>query len=120
MKTYNIYVNDYTQDIKLVPEGFSFTAFFAGIFWSCYHRLFLLTIIVLVIYFGLSKAMQLQYISLDGCLVWQLLLQIIMGCYGADLIQYHLKKNNYYLKNIIIAADSQAAMQRHFTELQST
>ncbi len=82
-------------DLMLVREGFHFSALFFGIFWLCYHRIWLALLVQIVVSALLFFCFSSGYISHPQLLVMNVTLLMIYAFNADRLLEYSFKKRGY-------------------------
>jgi hypothetical protein len=105
MQVYSIYVKknnnfDLNDDIEIIDQKFSFFAAFLPIFWCIYHRLWKLAIILAIAFFFISSYLD----PLES-----IILGIYFGFVSANLKEYFLERQGYFLGDIIVSYSNDLA-----------
>jgi len=102
MKIYIVYRKKSMQDeIAVIKSGFSLYAMFFGLFWALYHKMWSLSIVILLfnIIAGMINSDSIfgvnQVITIFG--------GIMMGVFAQDLREYFIQKKGYAIQDIICA-----------------
>jgi len=97
MKTYNILIKQGSskkiEDVAVIKEGFSITAFLFGVFWFLYHRMFKEVLILIVVVFLIQ---QFTKISSDFDKVAIEMVLAIVIAFNANFWLANKYKNNDY------------------------
>ncbi|MCI5050115.1 MAG: DUF2628 domain-containing protein [Rickettsiales bacterium] len=118
LKLYTVHVrpndDDGGDDIRFVPEGFSFLAFFLNGFWAIYHRLWAMLAIFVVV--NAAIGLGVQYLGLNpiSLIIMQLGLQLWMGFEGYDFLRKRLRKDGFITSAIVSGETKARAEQRFF------
>ncbi|HJD61450.1 MAG TPA: DUF2628 domain-containing protein [Rickettsia endosymbiont of Columbicola hoogstraali] len=112
MNIYAIYINpaQKNNNFTVIKESFSWTAAFLSVFWALYHKMWLPVIIAVALNI---VAMAINIYELT--LALKLMIMLIFGFFAADIRENHLKRNNYTLKDIVVAS-SQVEAELKFLE----
>ncbi|MFN4283612.1 MAG: DUF2628 domain-containing protein [Alphaproteobacteria bacterium] len=98
---------------ELVKEGFSWPAFFLGIAWALYHRLWLAAAALVAISAVLGVAFeQFQFGRAGSGLVF-LALATLTGLMGNDWRRAALRRRGYGEDGVVTAADAETALRRY-------
>jgi len=98
---------------ELVKEGFSWPAFFFGIVWALYHRLWLVAALLLLLTVGLGVAfeeLRLNQISIS--LVF-FAIAVLVGMFGNDWKRDALHRRGYRADGVVTAANLETALRRY-------
>lgn len=116
MKIYTVY--NYknskfsSEQSILINEGFSFNAFIFTGFWSLYHRLWLFTLLIILINIGIGLLISKNLIAINYSYLISFIINLIIGFYATDIHRYILIKKGYYLSDIIGARNLEEAQFR--------
>ncbi len=97
----------------LVKEGFNIFAFLFGAFWSLYHRLWLVSFMVLLFNGVLIYAGREQWLTEPSLAAIQMGFQMLMGLQGNDWREAKLRKKGYMLADVALAESTLRAEQRY-------
>lgn len=104
MKNFSIYKKS-SNLIEVVKRGWSFPAFFFGIIWCFYKKLYSIGIMIFIF----SILINYLYINHNQFHIISYILNVctagFLGTSGNKLIEYQLENNGYILKEIITAKD---------------
>lgn len=118
MKTYVVYTPagdpKGLEKAEFVEEGFSWIAFIFALFWALYHRMWWLTLAIMVAAGVLTTLNQAGLLSLAGLGVLRLGGTFLIGLCAPDLRGWSLKRRGYVLADIVTGHDLVAAQQRFF------
>ncbi|WP_386689179.1 DUF2628 domain-containing protein [Lonepinella sp. MS14437] len=123
MKQFKIYENEYTKEICLIPQGFTWLGFFFPFIWSLLKKHYLLAISVLGISFigGLIVEYLLvnitysQELGLFGFLLVNLGVSIFVGMNGNNLLEKLYANKGYSLKETVLAANQAHAIATYIS-----
>jgi uncharacterized membrane protein len=112
MNIYAIYINpaQKNNNFIVIKESFSWTAALLSVFWALYHKMWLPVIIAVTINL---IAMAINISELTRAL--KLIVMLIFGFFAADIRENHLKRNDFTLKDIVVAG-SQVEAELKFLE----
>lgn len=98
---------DYPKAVFL-REGFSWGAFFFGIFWLLWRQLWITAVLWLVVW-GLLLGLAAPYLSDDSLLLILLTLQFLLGLEGRALIRHKLARQHYQFLDVVSAKELETA-----------
>jgi hypothetical protein len=98
---------------ELVKEGFSWPAFFLGIFWALYHRLWLVAVALLVVCAGLSVAFEELHLDQVGISLTFFAISVLVGLFGNDWRRAGLRRRGYGEDGVVTAANLETALRRY-------
>lgn len=120
-KLYTIHENPEMEDasdrVEFVREGFSLTGFVFSIFWLLYHRLWLPALAYLVLLGALAYVAETQMLAEEAVTVVQLMLQLLLGTVAFDLKRWALGRRGYRMAGVVAAGNSTQAGQRYYDVL---
>lgn len=103
----------------LVKDGFSWPAFFFGPLWALANRLWVVSVLVIVVLIAIGMLTR----ALEGgeaLQAWLLLgFAVLLGFHGNDLRQWSLERAGYELTAIVGGADITDAERRLFASMGS-
>ncbi len=114
LNSYLIFLKKPTDQIEIVPEGFSFYAMMFSILWMIYHRM--TYVILAVITLSLIKNIIFAYIdlpSLNSAL--SLIVSLGYGLFATDLRSFELQRCGYQLEKIILAYSPDEAKLKYLS-----
>ncbi len=118
MKIYTVHVkpNVSLADTKpvFVKEGFNFFAFFLTLFWSLYHRLWLVTLFIIAYNLLIVLVMRWHLLGFNGATALQLGFQFLLGAHANDWLRAALAKRGYIMADVTAADSRLRAEQRYF------
>lgn len=97
--------------VALVPEGFSWAAFFLSVIWLLWHRLWLAALLFAVLGFALAALLPM---ALAGPA--QLALGFLLGAHAHDLRRRALARRGLAELGVVAARDQDAALARLLAE----
>ncbi len=97
-----------------IAEGFNFWAFFFGVLWSLYQRLWILAFILLCINVALSGMAEYFGFSPFSIYVLQVGIQLMVGFQGNDARRIMLTKKGYIVADMVAAHTLLHAEQRFY------
>lgn len=111
MNSYYIMLKEGEKPL-VIKDGFNWLCFFFGVFWSVYRGVWLLAgvfafLLIMSLYAVSSEILHATHVE-----IFRFGAAAILSFYANDLLKYQLKKNGYYLADIIIADDGESALQR--------
>jgi len=111
MNIYAIYINpeQKNNNFVVIEESFSWTAAILSVFWALYYKMWLPVVIAIIINIFATT------ISHELALILKLIVMLIFGFFAADIRENYLKRNNYELKDIVVA-NSQIEAELRFLE----
>ncbi len=112
MKSYSIFIkkNDKSEsidDVILLKEGFNFYAFFFNIFWFLYNKLWICSLIYIILISLLT-----YFFSYFVILSINLLILIFVGLEANNFLIKKFQKNNYYFVGYSTGNDEKEAKLR--------
>lgn len=106
MKIYNVFAkpkNKTLDALKIVPEGFNFSAFFFNVLWLLYYQLWDFFIVINLILLCIINLAEYEVISPNFLPVVTLTIAVLLGAFGNDIASKELKKKGYKLAEVIAA-----------------
>jgi hypothetical protein len=105
--------------LVLVPEAFSWAAFFFTFFWALWHRLWLGALLILVL--GLALGVAMDALALGGPTGLAILLgfHLLIGLEANDWRRRSLERRGHVLVGVVAAENEDLAEQR-FHDHRST
>ena len=97
----------------LVREGFNIFAFLFGIFWSLYHRLWLVSLGIVAYNVALMYAGRWHLLTEPSIAAIQMGAQVLIGFQASDWRQSKLRRKGYILSDISMAETPLHAEQRY-------
>ena len=101
-------------DAVLVKEGFCWPAFFVGILWALWHRMWLTAILFLVAMVAVEAVAQLFALDSTTGTALSLAVALLIGSGANDLRRRALHRRGYDLAGIVAATTEDAAARRWF------
>lgn len=103
MKVYNILIKQGSskkiEDVAVIKEGFSITAFLFGVFWFLYHKMFKEVLILMVMVFLIQQFTKIS--SEFDKVALELVLAIIISINANFWLVQKYKKDGYELVGLI-------------------
>lgn len=116
MKLYSALVKQDQQDglfdLVLVKEGFHFSAFFFGIFWLCYHRIWFALAAQAAVGALIYSCCSFGYISSLQSLILDATMLAMIASNADRLLEYSYKKRGYEFVAMIVGNDELEARAR--------
>lgn len=100
--------------VEIVPEGFSFFALIFNVFWLVYKRLWLALGGYVVLILAIGYAAEYFQLPQASVVVVQLLLQVLLGFSGYDLVRLKLSGKGYKFTGVVVAETSLNAERRYY------
>ncbi len=97
-----------------VREGFNFFAFFFGVFWALYHRMWWAAFWLAMIIGFLGVAEEQQLLDIRSMAILQLAFNLVVGFWANDWLRANLSKRGYIMLDIVVSDNSLRAQQRYF------
>lgn len=97
-----------------IREGFNFFAFLLLPVWTLYHRLWVSSVVIILLQIGVIVLMKDQFLSPAGQDVVLFFLQVVLGFHGNDLWRAKLQRRGYIIADIAIGENLLRAEQRFF------
>ena len=97
-----------------VRDGFHVWAFIFGPLWLLVHRLWLATVIYLVLLAGLEVALSLLQVRMDIRLVVMALIALLMGFEAASIWRWSFSRGRWHEVGLVVANDRESAERRFF------
>jgi hypothetical protein len=101
-------------DTVLVKEGFCWPAFFIGILWALWHRMWLTAILFILVLFAVEAAAQLLALDPRTSTALSLAAALLIGWGANDLRRRSLRQRGYETVGLVAATDEDAAARRWF------
>jgi hypothetical protein len=98
---------------ELVKEGFSWPAFFFGIVWALYQRLWLVAAGLVVIGAGLSVAFEELHLDPVSMSLTFFAISVLTGLFGNDWRRAALRRRGYGEDGVVTAANLETALRRY-------
>lgn len=96
----------------LVRDGFNFAAFFFSVLWMLYHRLWLASVLTLVLLVAVGFAVEWLQITAFAAFLVQLMVAILIGLEASSLRRWTYARRGWHLVDVVAAADYQSADAR--------
>lgn len=120
MKTFTIYVPyDNPQDMeraRFVQEGFHWNAFFFTVLWSLYHRLWMPSALLVLVYVAESALVDRLELGMISDMLIQLGISVGFGFMASDLLGRALRGRGYELADVVVSKNLTSAQQRFFEQ----
>lgn len=100
----------YIDNITIIKDGFSIFAFFFGIFWLLYHKLWKSFFVLLGILIITSTLYNFGVIQHTSNMLVHLVISFYIAFNGNDILQEKLLKKGYKLKGLFIARSRESAL----------
>ena len=117
-KTYNVYVKRDTveplETAVFVPDTFSIWAFIFTLFWALYHRLWILSTVILGLTAALMLLNEFNLLSEDMMNVGSMMVSVWVGFDGNAWREAALERRGYVLYDIVTGQNEQDAQRRFF------
>ncbi|XVN41703.1 MAG: DUF2628 domain-containing protein [Rickettsia endosymbiont of Argas persicus] len=100
MNIYTIYINQEQKNNNfiVIEESFSWTAALLSVFWALYHKMWLPVVIAISINI-IVKVINIPELTF----ALKLIVMLVFGFFASDMRENYLKRNNYELKDIVVA-----------------
>jgi len=98
---------------ELVKEGFSWPAFFFGIAWALYHRLWLPAAALIAISAVLGAALEEFNLGSVAASLTFFALAVLVGLMGNDWRRAALHRRGYGEDGVVTASDMETALRRY-------
>lgn len=105
---------DPADRIELVREGFSWLAFFFGLIWLLYQRLWLPALAFLSIVIGIEVFANTLELSAAGTSMLQCAVQFMLGFAANDLKRWRLERLGYEFTGIVTGETREGAGRRYY------
>src|SRR5262245_44909001 len=102
------------SDAVLVKEGFCWPAFFIGIIWALWHRMWLTAILFVLVMLALEAVTQLLALNPPTSGALSLATALLIGWGANDLRRRSLARRGYDAMGIVAATTEDAAARRWF------
>lgn len=123
MKIFTLYTKDSNSppdSLRVVPEGFNIGACIWSLLWLLYNQLWDCFIIFSLILLCLSNLSGYGILSSSLLTIAMIIIPIVLGMVGNDIIRKDLEKRGYKLIEIIAASSSDEAELKFLTGLLKT
>ena len=97
-----------------VRDGFHFWAFVFGPLWLLVHRLWLATVIYLIVLAGLEVALSVLHVPTDIRLLVMVLIGLLMGFEAASVWRWSFSRGRWHEVGLVVANDRESAERRFF------
>ncbi len=115
---YTVHINpsqtDPYENAKFVEEGFNWPALFFTGLWSLYKKLWLITVLIILLNVFVINIANSGAIADIGIVIIQLVIQIAIGMFANDLYRAKLKRQGYIIADIVSGDSLLRAEQRFF------
>ncbi len=121
MKIYTVHVNP--SDPKLienaifVKEGFSFFAAMLHVFWALFHKMWLVSAIILAVEIFLTALQSSEFVAVGIIESIKLGLLLFIGFNFNDWYRFYLNKRGYVLQDIISASNEDDARYKFMSDM---
>ncbi|MCC7260612.1 MAG: DUF2628 domain-containing protein, partial [Alphaproteobacteria bacterium] len=108
---------DNPQDMeraRFVQEGFYWNACFFTVLWSLYHRLWLASAVLVLVYVAESMLVERLGLGMLSDLLIQLGISVIFGFMASDLLGRALRSRGYELADVVVSKNLTGAQHRFF------
>jgi hypothetical protein len=102
------------RDAVLVKEGFCWPAFFAGILWALWHRMWLTALVFLLIAVVVEAVAELAGLDPLSGATLSLAIALLIGWSANDLRRRALVRRGYDMSGIVAATGEDAAARRWY------
>lgn len=102
------------ESAEFVKEGFCWPAFFFGMFWALYHRMWMAAFLIAAFNVALAAVIETVGASDTGATILQLGFQIITGFLADELLRNHLRRQGYSIADIVASETLPRGQQRFF------
>lgn len=115
MAIFTVHLSDASgtrRDPELVPETFSFGAFFGLFFWTAYYRCWRASLGIILCELILWGSQIYFQVSMDFCLLIQFFLCLLSGFIGQDLRRSDLEAHGLKIRAIVAGVSMEDAFLR--------
>jgi hypothetical protein len=102
------------HDAVLVKEGFCWPAFFVGILWALWHRMWLTALVFVAIAVAIEAATELAGLDPMSGTALSLAVALLIGWSANDLRRRALTRRGYDVAGIVAATGEDAAVRRWY------
>ncbi len=122
MKTYLAYHKEgqNIEDVTLIEEGFSFSAFVFGILWLVYKKLWIPASFVLLINVLLGIGIEIGLTSKEVIGVFQFAVLVILGLSASDIQSHFLSLKGYNLIDVVMGKNRDEAQLKLFSKFSNS
>jgi len=101
---------------ELVKEGFSWPAFFFGVFWALWKRLWLVAALLLAVEAGLGVLLEELRLTEAATTLVFFTVALLVGLSGNDWRRAKLRRLGYQEVGVVTAEDSETALRRYLDQ----
>lgn len=115
MKIFTVHlskVSETRDDPELVPETFSFWAFWGLFFWTAYYRCWVASLVLVALEIILWSSQSYFQLSMSFSLVGQFFLCLVIGFNGQDLRRSALERRGFKIEAVVSGTSIEAALLR--------
>ena len=120
MKIFTLYTKNSSSpldSLKVVSEGFNIGAFIWSLLWLLYNQLWDYFIVCSLILLCLINLFEYERLSSSLLTIAMIIIPIVLGILGNDIIRKDLEKSGYKLIEIIAASSLDEAELKFLTNL---
>tara|TARA_B100000029_G_scaffold515698_1_gene624047 strand:- start:1856 stop:2248 length:393 start_codon:yes stop_codon:yes gene_type:complete len=123
MRVYAVYEQagetgrDAEEDVILVKEGFCWPVAFVPLIWLLYHRLWIVSLTVMVLLVGAGMAPVFFRGSEPYAALGLVALSLVFGAEGNNIRQYFLVSSGYSFTGVVVGRNEPDAAMRLFSAL---
>lgn len=117
MKLYTVHARPGTSMVEkpvFIKEGFNLWAFLLTVVWALYHRLWLVSLLLVAFNVTMFYCVRIQLFSSISFGILHLAFHVICGLYGNDWIRAKLTRRGYIMADITAGDSLLRAEQRYF------
>jgi hypothetical protein len=106
MKVYSVYAlfgGNIDSEVAYIKEGFFYSAFFFGLIWLLFNKLWFASFLFLLTLNLLLQLVEVHLISPQMFFISLFMLHLTLGFIAKDLLIYRLVKKSYNLADIVLA-----------------
>lgn len=97
-----------------IPEGFSWKALIFGVVWTLYYRLWLVSIVILALSYGLMYAGEHGYLNEVSAIILQIALSLYVGFSANDWRRDKLARLGFITSEVVASNSKMGAELRYF------
>lgn len=113
LKLYSTFVkkdqNNKVEDISLICEEFSFSAFFFNIAWFLLRKMWQTVLSLILVEYLFIKLLSFNFIAVFDFIFLNIALLLMIGMNSADWYGKYLRKKGYKKKNYVLAQNEEEA-----------
>ncbi len=102
------------ESAVFVREGFNIFAFFFGVLWALYHRMWRVAFWMVIVIGFLGAAEDLQLLDIRSVAILQVAFNLVVGYWANDWLRANLSRRGYIMSDIVVSDNSLRAQQRYF------